>query len=433
MLNKEENTRLLLYTRFYSDPVFAEMIRIAEDKYDSLAARSDALYSCASQLIAWAEEYGFCGNLPGLYISWLLVNDKNVFSLAAEQCADLEGTLESVGINDLENLADIICHPWGGEICLFGARPFKMLEDYTPVVKKRPHDAETIAAIQRLGASLAVASTGSSMYQQVIAFYNKYGVGEFLLYRAFRWCQEAKSVVPIQHTEPILLSDIIGCEEQKNELCRNTEAFLSGAHANNVLLYGDSGTGKTSSIKAILNEYYAQGLRMIEVARNQYEGLPDMIHRLRDRKYSFILLFDDLSFEDFETEYKQLKGVIEGGLEMKPQNMLIYATSNRRHLIRESWKDRTLSEEDVHHSDTLEEKLSLVNRFGITLRYYHPTKDEYLEIISDLSHRYCPELPLEEVHREALKWESHHAGFTGRNARQFWDAFMAEKKIKGDL
>lgn len=428
MLKKEENTRLLLYTSFYSDPVFAEMIRIAEDKFESLAARSNALYSCAAQLITWAEQYGFSGNLPGLYVSWLLVNDENVFSLTAERPVDPEGSLREVAMSDLENLTDIISHPWGGEICLFGARPLKILENYTPVVKKRPHDAGTIAAIQQLGASLAVASTSNSMYQQLIAFYQRYGVGEFLLYGAFRWCQEEKKVVPIEQTEPVLLADIIGCEEQKNELSRNTEAFLSGSHANNVLLYGDSGTGKTSSIKAILNEYCAQGLKMIEVTRQQYETLPDMIHRLRGRKYFFILLLDDLSFEDFETEYKQLKGVIEGGLEMKPQNMLIYATSNRRHLIRESWKDRALSEEDVHHSDTLEEKLSLVNRFGITLRYYHPTKDEYLDIISDLSRRYCPELSVEEAHQEALKWESHHAGFTGRNARQFWDAFMAEKK-----
>lgn len=427
-MKKEENTRLLLYTNFYSDPIFAEMIRVVEDKFDSLAARSNALYSCASKLVVWAEEYGFSGNLPALYITWLLVNDKNVFSLTAERVSDIEGTLREVALNDLTNLTDIIAHAWGGEICLFGARPLKILENYAPVARHRPHEASAIAAIQQLGASLAATSC-DGMYRYLIAFYRHYGVGEFLLHSAFRWDSERK-LLPIEHTEPVFLSDIIGCEEQKEELVRNTEAFISGSYANNILLYGDSGTGKTSSIKALLSEYRARGLRMVEVTRQQYELVPDIIRQLRDRKYFFILLLDDLSFEDFETEYKQLKGVIEGGLEMKPQNMLIYATSNRRHLIRENWKDRVLSEEDVHHSDTLEEKLSLVNRFGITLRYYHPTKGEYLEIISDLTHRHCPEIPIEEAHEEALKWERHHAGFTGRNARQFWDAFMAEKNIR---
>src|SRR5699024_7009170 len=160
------------------------------------------------------------------------------------------------------------------------------------------------------------------------------------------------------------------------------KAFVEGRNANNVLLYGDSGTGKSTSIKAIVNAFYDQGLRMIEIYKHQLRDLSALISLLKKRNYRFIIYMDDLSFEDFETEYKFLKAVIEGGVETRPDNILIYATSNRRHLIKETWSDRNdMSEDELHHSDTVQEKLSLVARFGLSICYERPNQKNYFNIV----------------------------------------------------
>ena len=201
-------------------------------------------------------------------------------------------------------------------------------------------------------------------------FYKAYGVGMFGLNKAFRIVHPTNGdmqFVPINNTEDVRLDDLIGYEIQKQKIVENTEAFVAGRKANNALLFGDSGTGKSTTIKAIINEYYDQGLRMIEIYKHQFQDLSQVISQIKNRNYRFIIYMDDLSFEEFETEYKYLKAVIEGGLEIKPDNVLIYATSNRRHLIRETWTDRTDLENNngMHKSDTMQEKLSLVNRFGV--------------------------------------------------------------------
>ncbi len=202
----------------------------------------------------------------------------------------------------------------------------------------------------------------------------------------------------------------------------NTEAFVKGLPANNALLFGDAGTGKSTSIKAILNEYYDQGLRMIEIYKHQFQDLSSVIAQIKNRNYRFIIYMDDLSFEEFEIEYKFLKAVIEGGMETKPDNVLIYATSNRRHLIRETWGDRSDMEQDegMHRSDTMQEKLSLVARFGVTINFSKPTQKEYFQIVTELAKRY-PEITLtdEQLCVEANKWELSHGGISGRTAQQF--------------
>ena len=202
----------------------------------------------------------------------------------------------------------------------------------------------------------------------------------------------------------------------------NTEAFVKGLPANNVLLFGDSGTGKSTSIKAILNEYYDQGLRMIEIYKHQFQDLSAVISHIKNRNYRFIIYMDDLSFEEFEIEYKYLKAVIEGGMETKPDNVLIYATSNRRHIIRETWSDRSDMEQDdgMHRSDTMQEKLSLVARFGVTISFSKPTQKEYFRIVTELAKRY-PEITMseQELCAEANKWEMSHGGISGRTAQQF--------------
>ena len=187
------------------------------------------------------------------------------------------------------------------------------------------------------------------------------------------------------------------------------------------LQFGDAGTGKSTSIKAILNQYYSRGLRMIEVYKHQFKDLSKVISEIKNRNYRFIIYMDDLSFEEFEIEYKYLKAVIEGGLETKPDNVLIYATSNRRHLIRETWSDRSdMSQDELHRSDTMQEKLSLVARFGVSIGYYKPSQKEYFNIVTTLAKKY-PEITLtdEELRAEANKWELSHGGISGRTAQQF--------------
>ena len=189
-----------------------------------------------------------------------------------------------------------------------------------------------------------------------------------------------------------------------------------------MLLYGDAGTGKSTSVKAILNEYCDQGLRMIEIYKHQFSLLSEVIARIKNRNYRFMIFIDDLSFEENEVEYKFLKAVIEGGVETRPDNVLICATSNRRHLIRETWKDRNDMEfnEDVHRSDTMEEKLSLAARFGCTINYSTPDRKQYHAIVKGIAAR-CGDLDISEeaLLMEANKWEIRHGGVSGRTAQQF--------------
>ena len=226
-------------------------------------------------------------------------------------------------------------------------------------------------------------------------------------------------IEPIVNVEHVYLDDIIGYELQKQKLIANTESFIQGKAANNVLLFGDAGTGKSSSIKAILNEYYNQGLRIIEVYKHQFHALSSVLEQVQDRNYRFIIYMDDLSFEESELEYKYLKAIIEGGLGRKPKNVLIYATSNRRHLIREKFSDKRELDDELHVNDTVQEKLSLVARFGVTIYFGAPDKKEFQNIVKLLAEKYHVKMPVEELYAEANKWELNHGGLSGRTAAQF--------------
>ena len=233
--------------------------------------------------------------------------------------------------------------------------------------------------------------------------------------------------MPITNIAHVHLDDLVGYENAKKKLIDNTKAFVEGKKANNCLLFGDAGTGKSSSIKAILNQYYDQGLRMIEVYKHQFQDLNDVIAQIKNRNYKFIIYMDDLSFEEFEIEYKYLKAVIEGGLEKKPENVLIYATSNRRHLIRETFKDKQERDEDMHTNDTVQEKLSLVARFGVTIYFGSPDKKAFQEIVRTLAIKNGISLPEEELLLEANKWELSHGGLSGRTAQQFIDYLSGQE------
>lgn len=204
-------------------------------------------------------------------------------------------------------------------------------------------------------------------------------------YRAFRWDSDEDSLVGIKHFETMKLQDLIGYEYQKQELLANTKAFVEDKPANNVLLVGARGTGKSSGVKAVVNSFFDKGLRLVQLTKEQLIDLPVIMEHLRDfSSKKFIIFLDDLSFEEFEVEYKYLKSAIEGGASAKPENVLIYATSNRRHLIKESYKDRGANDDDMHRSDTLNETISLSDRFGLIIYYMAPNQQEYLDIVDGL-------------------------------------------------
>lgn len=278
-------------------------------------------------------------------------------------------------------------------------------------------------------------SPWSVLINDLATVYKNNGIGIFGEYKGFLW--EGKELKGVQSLDPIRLQELVNYERERNIIIDNTIAFLKGYKANNVLLYGSRGTGKSSTVKALLNEYYTEGLRVIEIPKQYISTFPKLIGIIKDIPQKFILFIDDLAFEDSEDTYTALKAVLEGGLETKPDNIIIYATSNRRHLVKEKFSDRdgmglSGAGDEVHAADAMQEKLSLSDRFGITVTFISPTQKEYLEIVDSLAKVRGIE-PTEEIHKRAIQWEMSYNGRSPRTARQFVDWLEGEicqKKIK---
>jgi hypothetical protein len=228
---------------------------------------------------------------------------------------------------------------------------------------------------------------------------------------------------PVRHVDRITLADLIGIDGQLHKLIRNTKQFLRGAPANHVLLWGERGTGKSSAVKALLHEYASDGLRLVQVHRQDLLDLPEITEQLWDRPEKFILFCDALSFEADDLEYKELKAMLEGGLHAQPKNLLIYATSNRRHLITERMADRqvVVANGEIHANDALSEQLSLADRFGLRLGFYAIDQQTYLRIVRHLAAARGLPVDDETLEREALRWAMAYSGRSGRSARQFVD------------
>ena len=370
------------------------LLRLTEAKTADALIRSytDLVYS------VWSEGFS---TLPD-YISWHLKYDESFIgnAIAAGTAPQFMEDAAAMDIRRLSSVAMLSCSGLKRNIANACSR---LGEEYTSIIQ-----------------NLAELPMGRGFQEEeIFESYRKKGCGQFALGRAFHW--EKGQLTQVKHSDPIDQRDMIGYEFQRNAVVENTRVMLSGKPTNNVLLYGDSGTGKSTTIKAIINEYYDQGLRMIEIYKHQFQDLSQVISQIKNRNYRFIIYMDDLSFEEFETEYKYLKAVIEGGLEIKPDNVLIYATSNRRHLIRETWTDRTDLENNngMHKSDTMQEKLSLVNRFGVTINYSKPSQKEYFQIVVGLAEKNGIHMTEEELCAEANKWELSHGGISGRTAQQF--------------
>lgn len=392
----------------------------------------EVIYQKIHHLLDLATEYGFDGNLWQNYLTWLLVSVETPFSMVCEKAGAKEGTVNALAKADFAIFKELFDYDFSRLEEAFGINCFSIVTNYRAVAKnERSYNHNVSEKVRSLSKKIADAKDAEEVFELVTSFYAAYGVGKLGLNKAFRVQHlhlSGVQLVPITNTDDVRLSDLVGYERQKARLIENTEAFVAGKAANNVLLYGDAGTGKSTSIKAILNEYYDRGLRMIEIYKHQFEDLSSVISQIKNRNYRFIIYMDDLSFEEFEIEYKYLKAVIEGGLETKPDNVLIYATSNRRHLIRETWSDRSdMTQDELHHSDTMQEKLSLVARFGVSINYGAPTQKEYFDIVSRLAAPYENfGLSKEELLQQANAWEMRGGGLSGRTAQQFI-TYMVDK------
>lgn len=460
---------LIIYRNLRYQQLFDDMTALLDADGGSGKPAPDT-HACANQLIELASDYGFEGNLWHCFLAFCLAGHENAYSTACEIRGDVGGTLSHLARQDLAVFKDLFDrditaldkagavsaaktaeagtaaghdisaeagtaagHDISTEAGIAAGHDISAetgtqggiwqdLADYRPagdgghIFNKRIRD-RIIQLAQFLGQAAGVEEFQAAVAQ----FYKEYGVGKYGLNKAFRVEDEGPvaKTVPIVNVEHVYLDDIVGYQAQKKKLIENTEAFLAGRAANNVLLFGDAGTGKSSCIKAILNKYYDRGLRIIEVYKHQFHALSSILEQVQDRNYRFIIYMDDLSFEESELEYKYLKAIIEGGLGRKPKNVLIYATSNRRHLIREKFSDKRELDDDLHANDTVQEKLSLVARFGVTIYFGRPDKKEFQNIVKVLAERYHVSMPEEELLAEANKWELSHGGLSGRTAAQF--------------
>lgn len=405
----------------------SKLEEMKDKKHISRESLITRIYGEIKRLLDLATDYGFDDNLWHNYLTFVMMTNENSFTLTSEKVGANEGSVNHFAQNDFKIFKELFDYNFYEIERELGIDCFSTISDYKAIVKKeRMYNYNVSEKVRALSKKLEKCDDGEGFFREMTQFYADYGVGMFGLNKAFRIRSigDKVDIFPINNTETVLLRDLVGYEIQKKKLIDNTQAFVEGRPANNCLLFGDSGTGKSTCIKAIINEYYDQGLRMIEIYKHQFKDLSTVISMIKNRNYRYIIYMDDLSFEEFEIEYKFLKAVIEGGVETKPDNVLIYATSNRRHLIKETWNDRNDLEHgdggELHRSDTMQEKLSLVNRFGVTINFSRPNQKEFFNIVTELAARE-PSITLSETElcAEANKWELAHGGISGRTAQQF--------------
>ncbi|MCR5388686.1 MAG: ATP-binding protein [Lachnospiraceae bacterium] len=423
---------MILYTFRDPDDIVVRISNAIEKAKDESADKSEIIaeiYAQVKRILTVGTDFGFNDNLWANYLTYRLMTDENPFTLTCEKLgAGKDGSVNTFAKNDFDCFIKLMKYDFTELEKTLGINCFSVLTDYNAISKPElMYNKSVSERVRDLSKKLLAAKDADEFFDIVTDFYKSYGVGMYGLNKAFRIRDFENShkveLKPITNMEEVFLSDLVGYELQKKKLWDNTKAFVDGKPCNNVLLFGDSGTGKSTSVKAIVNEFYSEGLRMIEIYKHQFKSLSTVISMIKNRNYRFIIYMDDLSFEEFEIEYKFLKAVIEGGVETKPENVLIYATSNRRHLIKETWDDRNDVKVDngMHKSDTMEEKLSLVHRFGVTINYSKPSQKEYFAIANELAKKAGITMTEAEINAEANKWELSHGGISGRTARQFID------------
>ena len=371
------------------------------------AADSEMQAECAAHLIRCAEDLGLSGNLLPRYLLHVLTHEPNLVSKTMERTGLPPGSsLRQAFYQDIEHLYPLLTQATStflGE---------KFMDAYEPT--QNVYDKTEDFLLPWIEA----AQTPKDYAEALLTFYARYGYGDLAAYVVFRWDEELHKICGIPYFERTQMKNLIGYQRQKEQLIQNTRAFVQGKPANHVLLVGARGTGKSSAVKALVSEYEESGLRLVQVTKEQLRKLPDIMDTLR--KYAgrkFILFLDDISFEESDTEFKAVKSAIEGGVSSCPPNVRLYATSNRRHLIRETWRDR--EQDELYRDDTINETVSLSDRFGLIIHYHTPDQEEYLAIIDHMLAQKGIHLSPEELRIAGLRWEMTHSGRSGRTAQQF--------------
>lgn len=419
-----------IYRKLLGDTVIKKLKTLldyisGDDKQISVVLNlyNDFFYSLAESEANSLEEY----------IIDKILFDENPFSKSINLCktGSKRQLIKKAVHIDLENL-QILSRVNSKSIknyllSYFSESDFKYIIEKLPewTVKSSEFNAEDYPThINNIKEKLINSTRWSEFVDELEIFHEDYGSGAFAEYRAFVWERKyGKGYFKgVKKPDPVEIDDLIGYEVERSVIIENTVQFLNGFSGNNVLLHGDRGTGKSSTVKAILNKYYTDGLRMVEVPKAYLTDFPDIIRNLKDRTQRFIIFVDDLVFGDDEESYTALKAILEGGLESKSSNILIYATSNRRHLVKEYFSERAGSgNEEVHSGDSVQEKLSLADRFGINVVFSSPDQKKYLEIVDGIVAKRNLIIDKKTLHSEAKKWELWYNGRSARTARQFVD------------
>lgn len=401
-------SNLLVLNTLREDPVISAL----EDFFLLGEEGPEEQNECCARLIAAAETLGLKGNLLPRYLLHVIIHSPNIVSETMERTGLPPGnSLRHIFYQDIALLYPLLIQPTSS---FLGA---KILDDYEPT--KSIYDKTEDFLLPWLEAS----ATTQDYAEALLTFYARYGYGDIAAYTAFRWDDEAQKLCGVAHFEQTRMKDLIGYQRQKDQLIQNTRAFVQGKSANHVLLVGTRGTGKSSAVKALVNEFENNGLRLVQVTKEQLRKLPEILNTLRRHAgRKFILFLDDISFEDSDAEFKSVKSAIEGGVSSYPSNVLLYATSNRRHLVRETWRDR--EQDELYRDDSINENVSLSDRFGLIIHFHAPDQDEYLAIIDHMLSQKGIHLSKEELRIAGLHWEMTHSGRSGRTAQQFVSHYL---------
>ncbi|NEQ71917.1 MAG: ATP-binding protein [Okeania sp. SIO2C9] len=416
---QKQAASLLLYQSVLKNPVGETFIQLLQslskndvNEIECIRAYSNWFKTIASRNISWQE-----------YIISQIIKDDNPFSKQVQQrkLTDLSPTLIAAAKHDLQILQNL--SQCSGKKISQWIQTIAKLEKPPIVWEIQSQQKEAIYD------KLINLENWADAIETLATHYHHNGTGLFAESIAFEW--RNGQLLTITYPDPVELKELIGYEFQKDTLIKNTEFLLAGYSALNILLYGSRGSGKSSLIKALLNEYSQRNLRLVEVAKSNLKDLPLITEKLRDVPQKFIIFVDDLSFEEDDDTFKALKVVLEGNLTARPANVVVYATSNRRHLIREFFNDRPRPKDsdEVHNWDTVQEKLSFSDRFGLTLTFEPANQDTYLTIVRHLAKQAKINLNSEDLDYQALQWATRHNGRSGRTARQFIDFLKANLAV----
>lgn len=413
---------LILYDNIRSDMLVQAAVKIFNefDYHEYISYMEAEYYQIQRGLLETADDAAIEGTYWQNYICRLIAESENRFSLLSEKgCFD--ENIGALAFRETDVLKKLYQLEW--------ERVGKIFLDSDTAVCSMKMTGKSRPGTNR---SVLKEALEHSDHQTTVKglreYYEKYGCGIFESYQAFVWDD---GLVGVRNYDKITFEQLVGYDRQKEALIENTHFFIKNYKANNVLLSGDRGTGKSSGVKALLNRFADDKLKLISLNKNNVDHLYRIIEMTADRGCKFIIFIDDLSFDETELGYKHFKSVIDGGVEAQPSNILIYVTSNRRNIIKETWWDRGDNGE-VHGNDGMQERLSLADRFGLVITYTAPDKKEYLEIVMGLAHQEGLSLSEERLTEEAIRWDARQTGRSGRSARQFVNHIHAKTMNRAD-